>query len=97
MIKVLAVVALLAVAQVFPSCGGHQSTSDDQSGPSVSKPPQVIGWIDEKRHRAWEFDPYIIVINSHEYGVPQTFWMSVGVGDLVKYDGDIWKIVEKKR
>jgi hypothetical protein len=84
------------VAQIIPSCGGNQQPSGDQPGPAIPQPPKVIGWVDEKRYRNWEFFPYIIVINSQEYGVPQRFWMSVDVGDLVKYDGDTWTIVEKK-
>jgi len=50
MIKVLAVVALLSVAQIIPSCGGGPGSSGE---PSVSSTAQVIGWVDEKRTRVW--------------------------------------------
>lgn len=90
MIKVLAVVALLAVAQIIPSCGG---------GEDGEKRAQVLGWVDEKttRNQTAETNPYIIVINNIEYGVPYEFWRTVGKGDLVKFDGDKWTIVRKAR
>ncbi len=95
MIKILAVVALLAVAQIIPSCGGRPGSS---GGEEVT-PGQalVIGWVDEKRHLNSEFEPYQIVINHIEYGVPYSFWRSVGIGDLVKFDGVKWTIVRKAR
>ncbi len=88
MIKVLAVVALLAVAQIIPSCGG-----DDE------RRAQVIGWVDEKvtRNQIAETNPYILIINNIEYGVPYDFWRTVDKGDLVKFDGDKWTIVRKVR
>lgn len=92
-VKMLAVVALLAVAQIFPSCGG-QGTGDS---PGVGTQAQVIGWIEEKRTRVWETVPYIIVINRIEYGVSYEFWTSVDVGDLVKNEGGKWTIVRKAR
>jgi len=93
MVKVLAVVALLAVAQLIPSCGGRPGSS---GGEEVT-PSQivVIGWVEEKRHRVFETTPYMVVINSNEYGVPYAFWLKVGVGDLVKFDGTKWTIVRK--
>lgn len=93
MIKVLAVIALLSVAQILPSCGGPgASSTGNDDGPA---PPQVIGWVDEKRQRNWETIPYMVVINSHEYGVPYEFYRDVNIGDLVKYDGNKWTIVRK--
>ncbi len=90
MLKVLAVVLLLAVAQLIPSCGDK---GDDQA--SSSDRPVVIGWVAEKRTRTTQTVPYLIVINSVEYGVPYEFWLQVGVGDLVKLDKDKWTIVRK--
>ena len=92
MVKVLTVVLLLAVAQILPSCGDR---SGDQSSGSAS-PPQVIGWVDEKRTRIWETIPHLIVINQIEYGVPYEFWRVVDVGDLVKFDKGQWAIVRKR-
>jgi len=90
MVKVLAVVVLMAVAQILPSCGGGPGgAADEPAG------PQVIGWVDEKRSRVWETIPHIIVINQLEYGVPYDFWASVGVGDLVKFDKGKWSVVRK--
>jgi hypothetical protein len=90
MIKVMAVVALVSVAQIIPSCG--LGSADD---PSVTSGAQVIGWVDEKRARVSETVPWLIVINHHEYPVPYDFWLAVGVGDLVKLQGGTWSIVRK--
>ncbi|MGQ0572500.1 MAG: hypothetical protein ACT4P5_23575 [Armatimonadota bacterium] len=92
MMKVLAVIALLSVAQILPSCGGRPGASSGDDGPA---PPQVIGWVDEKRQRNWETIPYMIVINHIEHGVPYEFYRDVNIGDLVKYDGNKWTIVRK--
>ena len=94
MVKVLAVVVLLAVAQIFPSCGGKPGSSDE---PAVSGTAQVIGWVDEKRTRVYETIPWMVVINQLEYGVPYEFWLTVDIGDLVKFDGQKWSIVRKAR
>ncbi len=94
MIKVLAVVALLSVAQIIPSCGRGPGSSDE---PSVSSAAEVIGWVDEKHTRNSETLPNIIVINLIAYGVPHDFWLTVSVGDLVKYEGGKWSIVRKAR
>jgi hypothetical protein len=88
--KVLAVVLLLALAQLIPSCGDQ---GDEGSPPRG----QVIGWVDEKRQSRAEVLPYLLVINNLEYGVPYEFWMTVSIGDLVKYDGKTWTIVRKAR
>jgi hypothetical protein len=89
--KVLAVIVLLVLAQIIPSCGEREEagTGDGQ--------PQVIGWVDEKRTRITEVVPYLIVINQIEYGVPYEFWLSVNVGDLVKYQNGTWSIVRRGR
>ena len=94
MIKVLAVVALLSVAQIIPSCGGGPGSSGE---PSVSSTAQVIGWVDEKRTRVWETVPWLVVINHIEYGVPYEFWTTVDVGDLIKLEGGKWSIIRKAR
>lgn len=65
--------------------------------PEVGGQAQVIGWVEEKRTRAYETFPYMVVINQIEYGVPYEFWLAVGVGDLVKFDGTKWTIVRKAR
>jgi hypothetical protein len=92
MVKVLAIVLLLAVAQLIPSCGDKD---DDQA--SSSDRPVVIGWVAEKRTRVQSILPHLVVINQVEYGVPYEFWLNVGVGDLVKYDGTKWTVVRKAR
>ncbi len=94
MLKVLTVVALLAVAQILPSCGGPGQSG---GGPAVSSQPDVIGWVSEKRSRVWEATPYMIVINALEHGVTYEFYMDVGVGDLVKYERGVWTIVRRAR
>lgn len=82
MVKVLAVVVLLAVAQAVPACEG-------------GKPKIIIGYVQEKRFIAREPVPWLIVIESIEYPAPQDFWNRVGVGDLVKYDGLTWTLIRK--
>ena len=97
MVKVLAVVALMVVLQLIPSCGGPKPASDDSSTVSTGRPAVVVGWVDEKRTDQQETLPYVIIINSRIYGVPYAFWRQVGIGDLVKYDGEVWTIVRKAR
>ncbi len=98
MVKVLTVVTLLAMLQIIPSCGGPKPASDDSSNVSSGKPAVVIGWVDEKRvDKNDETLPYIVVINSRGYGVPYSFWRQVGIGDLVKWDGETWTIVRKAK
>ncbi|MDR7485842.1 MAG: hypothetical protein QN187_10985 [Armatimonadota bacterium] len=89
MLKVLAVVALLSAAQIVPSCDRGEASSD--------RPPVVIGYVMEKRTNPQETLPWLIVINHIEYGVTYDFWLAVGVGDLVKYDGEQWTILRKAR
>jgi hypothetical protein len=89
MIKVLAVVALMTVAQLLPSC----STDRNEEG-GIPR-GQIIGWIEEKRQRSHEVYPYMFVINSQEYGVPYEFWLEARVGDLVKFDGERWTFVRR--
>jgi hypothetical protein len=91
MVKVLAVVALMTVAQLLPSCGNDARTGDGGTGSRA----QVIGWIEEKRQRHYEFFPYMVVINGQEYGVPYDFYLEARVGDLVKYDGEKWTFVRR--
>ena len=91
MVKILAMVLLLAVAQLIPSCGER----DDQA--NSSDRPTVIGWVAEKRTKVQSILPHLLVINQVEYGVPYEFWMTVSVGDLVKYDGTKWTIVRRAR
>lgn len=94
MIKVMAIVALMAVAQILPSCGGPASPT---GGAGVSSQAEIIGWVSEKRSRVWEQTPYMVVINAQEYGIPYDFWLVVEVGDLVKSVGGKWTIVRKAR
>jgi hypothetical protein len=91
MVKVLAVMILLAVAQLIPSCSQNESANEGSSAP----PPIVIGWVEEKRTNQDETLPHLIVINSREYGVPRSFWLQVRIGDLVKLTANGWSIVKK--
>lgn len=88
MTKVLAVMILLVIAQLIPSC-------DREGDEGTSPPPIVIGWVEEKRIRQSEEPPYLLVINAREYGAPRAFWEQVRVGDLVKLTRDGWTIVRK--
>lgn len=95
MVKVLAVVALLAVAQILPSCSGGGPAGNSEPGTGADR-WQVIGYIEEKRTRIWETIPYLIVINSREYPVTYEFFSSVEVGDFVGFDGTTWKLLRKR-
>lgn len=92
MLKVLAVMTLLVVAQLIPSCDKGESSDD-----SPSAAPIVIGYVEEKRIRQSENPPYLIVINSREWGAPLQFWTQVQIGDLVKLTANGWSIVRKAR
>lgn len=76
----LAVVGLMALAQVLPSCGEGQA---------------VIGWVDAKFPSPAN-NAYVIVINHVEYFVPFEFYQTVKVGDLVKFDNGDWTIVRRR-
>jgi hypothetical protein len=78
---VLLLVVLMAIGQVFPSCGGDENA-------------QVVGWVEAKRVES-SSHTFLIVINSADYQVPGYFYDQVQVGDLVKYDGRTWTIVKK--
>ncbi len=78
----LLLVIMATVAQVFPSCGGEESTG-------------VVGWVEAKRVDQ-SSHAFVIVINSTDYEVPGYFWQKVEVGDLVKWDGTSWTIVKKR-
>jgi len=92
-IKVMAVMMLVVVAQIIPSCGG--GGGGDERGDESR--PDVLGWVDEKRTRVRETEPYMVVINQREHGVPYEFWRIVNQGDLVKYEGGVWTIVRRAR
>lgn len=94
MVKALVVVAFLVVAQLIPSCGDRSETG---GSPAIGTPAQVVGWVDEKRRDTYGVSPWLIVINHLEYGVPYEFWLAVEIGDLVRYDGQTWRIVRRAR
>lgn len=83
-VKLAAVVLLsLTLAQGFPGCGGGSE------GEIL-----VIGYVEAKRlERA--VGAFYLVINSHEYDVPEAFWRQVNLGDLVKWDGLTWTVVRR--
>ncbi len=84
LVKLAAVVLLsLTLAQAFPSCGGGSE------GEIL-----VIGYVEAKRlERA--VGAFYLVINSHEYDVPEAFWRQVDLGDLVRWDGLTWTVVRR--
>jgi len=77
---VMIIVGALALAQVFPSCGGEERT--------------VVGWIERKFPYPVR-NAYIIVINDVEYDVPPEFYEEVRIGDLVKFEHGLWTIVRR--
>jgi hypothetical protein len=95
MAKGLVVVALMMAAQILPSCDGMRPPASDQ-GEGVGQ-VRVIGWVDEKRVNLWLPEPYVLVINHHEYPSPYDFWRTVEIGDLVRWDGVTWTIVRRAR
>lgn len=69
----------LALAQIIPSCGG-----EDQP---------IVGWVAHKFLSPVR-DAYIIEINNVEYEVPPEFYDVVKIGDLVKRENGVWRIVK---
>ncbi|MCS7172810.1 MAG: hypothetical protein N0A24_05310 [Armatimonadetes bacterium] len=54
----------------------------------------VLGWVDEK----YEEPPhYVIVVDRKPYSVPYSFFVTVQVGDKVRYDPQrrAWQIVRR--
>jgi hypothetical protein len=80
-LRILLLIATIAIAQVFPSCGGDEST-------------QIVGWV-EAKHVEGATHSFSITLNSTDYEVPGYFYAQVDVGDLVKWDGKTWTIVRK--
>ena len=78
----MVVVAALGLAQIVPSCGG----SDEEH--------TIVGWV-ARKFPAPGLNRLIIVINNVEYDVPPEFYAEVKVGDLVKFEGGLWKIVKR--
>jgi hypothetical protein len=80
-LRILLLIAAVAIAQVFPSCGGDETT-------------QIVGWV-EAKHVDSSAHSFILTLNSTDYEVPGYFFAQVDVGDLVKWDGKTWTIVKK--
>ena len=86
MLKAVLLLVLMTttVAQILPSCGGRPGGE-----------PTVIGWVEAKYSRA--SDPqHVVVINGIEYPVPEDFFLTVEVGDLVKNEGGVWTIIRRR-
>ena len=77
----MVMVGALGLAQIAPSCGGDEERT-------------IVGWV-ERKFPAPGLNRLIIVINNVEYDVPPEFYAEVKVGDLVKFEGGLWKIVKK--
>jgi len=77
----LVVFLAVSVAQLLPSCEGGSST--------------IIGWVEDKFYHGRR-QAFVVVINDVEYNVPDDFYDTVEIGDLVKREGGIWSIVRKK-
>lgn len=76
----MVMVGAIAIAQVVPSCGGEELT--------------VIGWVARKTIASFK-NAYIVEIDNVEYEVPEDFYAEVRVGDLVKLEHGIWKVLRK--
>ncbi len=80
----LAVVLLVAIAQI-PSCNIDSSGADT-----------VVGYVEDKYMAPVNTGPVpFILIAGTEYQVPLAFWHEVAIGDLVKYEKGVWKIIRK--
>jgi len=55
----------------------------------------VSGVVTQKFTGGHDGDNYEIAVDGSPYDVPMTFWLSVQVGDTVKYAGRIWQIVRR--
>lgn len=55
----------------------------------------VYGPVDQKYTTGGDTGSYLISVNGTPYEVPMSFYYSVQVGDVVKFDGRSWSIVKR--
>lgn len=55
----------------------------------------VYGPVDQKYTTGGDSGSYLISVNGTPYEVPMSFYYSVRVGDVVKFDGRSWRIVKR--
>jgi len=86
-VKITLLVLLMIVVAQLPSCG------DLTGGPDT-----VVGYVEEKYRLPLDdgagVKPFILIAGT-DYEVPMDFWMAVRIGDLVKRENGVWKIVRK--
>ena len=58
-------------------------------------PGYVAGIVTQKFTGGHDGGEYEVAVNGAPYEVPMTFWLSVQVGDVVRYTGIEWQIVKK--
>jgi hypothetical protein len=57
----------------------------------------VAGVVTQKFTGGRDGDSFEIAVEGSPYEVPMTFWLSVQVGDTVRYAGQTWQIVKRAR
>jgi hypothetical protein len=55
----------------------------------------VYGPVDQKYATGGDTGSYLISVNGTPYEVPMSFYYSVRVGDVVKFDGRSWSVVKQ--
>jgi hypothetical protein len=58
-------------------------------------PGSVAGIVTQKFTGGHDGGEYEVAVNGAPYEVPMTVWLSVQVGDVVRYTGIEWQIVKK--
>lgn len=80
----LAAVLMIAIAQM-PSC--NMSSGENES---------IVGYVEDKYMAPENVGPQpYILIGGTEHRVPMHFWREVQVGDLVKFENGIWRVLRK--
>lgn len=58
-------------------------------------PGYVFGTVTQKFTGGHDGGEYEVAVDGAPYEVPMTFWLSVQVGDTVRYTGAEWQVVKR--
>jgi hypothetical protein len=67
--------------QIVPGCDGDNQV--------------IVGYVEEKYVFSESGQFHVIVVDRTHYNVSPPFWLRVGVGDRVRYDGRTWTITRR--
>jgi hypothetical protein len=87
LIKDAGVVALLLAVMLCLPAGGSVA--------AAYGPGYVFGVVTQKFTSGHDGGEWQIAVNGSPYEVPVMFWLSVNVGDAVRYTGTDWQVVKR--